>query len=264
MARANKTSVAVRRGARWKLAAGIAGIGVLCASSCMAALKLRDYLVRDPQFALSRESPDAVSIEGLHYASRSKILRLFAADFDRSIFALPLAERRRRLLAIDWVEDASVSRLWPGRLVVRIRERRPVAFVFLPPGVWLIDAQGVLLEPPAEASFSFPVLSGMREEESEPQRREKVSALLRLERDLGPLGRDISEVNAADPEDLRMVVQVDNRALELALGDGNYARRFRNFLSHYPDMKHSSPEVKSFDLRLDDRITAKGISAPWR
>ena len=64
------------------------------------------------------------------YASRSKVQRVFADDFDRSIFAVPLDERRRRLLAIDWVEDASVSRVWPDRLVVRIRERKPVAFVF--------------------------------------------------------------------------------------------------------------------------------------
>ena len=67
--------------------------------------------------------------EGLTYASRAKVQRVFAGDFDRSIFSVPLAERRRRLLAIDWVEDASVSRVWPDRLVVRIRERKPVAFV---------------------------------------------------------------------------------------------------------------------------------------
>ena len=62
---------------------------------------------------------------GLTYASRSKVQRVFAGDFEHSIFSVPLAERRRRLLAIDWVEDASVSRVWPDRLVVRIRERKP-------------------------------------------------------------------------------------------------------------------------------------------
>ncbi len=68
-------------------------------------------------------SRDALAIQGLHYASRAKVQRVFAEDFDRSIFSVPLEERRRRLLAIDWVEDASVSRIWPDRLVVRIRER---------------------------------------------------------------------------------------------------------------------------------------------
>jgi cell division protein FtsQ len=259
-----KSGAAASSGSRWRLLFGIAGLGVLCVSTGMAALKLHDYVVHDSQFVLSRDRQDAVSIEGLRYASRPTVLRIFAPDFNHSIFSVPLAERRRRLLAIDWVEDASVSRIWPDRLVVRIRERKPVAFVFLRVGVLLIDAQGVLLDPPAEAQFSFPVLSGVGEDESETQRHDQVRCLLRLLDDLGPLARDVSEVNAADLDDLRMVVQVDNRALELAMGDGNYGRRYRNFLNHYPEMKRTSPEVKSFDLRLDDRITAKGTSAPWQ
>ena len=74
-------------------------------------------------------------LQGLVYASRFKVQRVFAADFEHSVFSVPLAERRRRLLAIDWVEDASVSRVWPDRLVVRIRERKPVAFVSFRSGV---------------------------------------------------------------------------------------------------------------------------------
>jgi len=27
---------------------------------------------------------------------------------------------------------------------------------------------------------------------------------------------------------------VENRAVELMMGDGNFARRYQNFLSHYP------------------------------
>lgn len=269
MARESRKSgtVAAKRansGFRWRAMFGIVILGALCVSTAVAALKVRDYMVRDPQFLLLRDRKDALTIEGLRYASRSKVLRAFAADFDHSIFSIPLAERRRRLLAIDWVDDASVSRIWPDRLIVRIRERKPVAFVFLRSGVVLIDAQGMLLDPPAEAQFSFPVLSGVREDETDSMRREQVRGLLRLEDDLGPQAKDISEVNAADPGDLKMVAQVDSRAIELAMGSDNFGSRYRNFLNHYPDIRRTSPDVNSFDLRLDDRITAKGISASWR
>jgi cell division protein FtsQ len=258
------TVTAARKTSRWRIVLAVVLLGAACVSTAVAALRVRDYVIHDPQFLLAREKRDTLTIEGLRFASKLKVTRVFAADFDRSIFSVPLEERRRRLLAIDWVEDASVSRIWPDRLVVRIRERRPVAFVFLRSGVVLIDAQGVLLEPPAEAQFSFPVLSGIREDETERQRREQVRALLRLEEDLGASAKDISEVNAADPDDLRMVAQVENRAIELAMGDGNFGRRYQNFLNHYPEIKRTSPDVNSFDLRLEDRITAKGISAPWR
>src|SRR5580765_8708840 len=135
----------------------------------------------DGQFILSHERKDAITILGLTYASRWKVQRVFAGDFDRSIFSVPLAERRRRLLAIDWIEDASVSRVWPDRLVVRIRERRPVAFVSFRSGVLLIDSHGVLLEPPGQAQFAFPVIGGVREDQTEAQRREHVRAFLQVQ-----------------------------------------------------------------------------------
>jgi hypothetical protein len=41
------------------------------------------------------------------------------------------------------------------------------------------------------------------------------------------------------------------------LGDADFARRYQNFLNHYPEIQKRSPGVKAFDLRLEDRITAK-------
>jgi cell division protein FtsQ len=215
------------------------------------------YLVHDPKFVLSHDRRDALTIDGLHYGSRAKVQRIFAEDADRSVFSVPLEERRRRLLAIDWVEDAAVSRVWPDRLAVRIEERKPLAFVEVQSSVMLIDGQGMLLEPPAQAQFSFPVLSGVRAEDPPARRMEAVRALLDVEDALGPEMKDVSEVNAADPGNLRIVAQLDGRVVDLILGEDNLGARYRNFLKHYPEMRKRSPEVKMFDLRLDDRITAK-------
>ena len=230
---------------------------VVCASTAVAAFKVRDYAVVSPSFTLSRERPGAFGVEGLHYAARSKVMRVFDGDFNRSIFSVPLDERRRRLLAIDWVEDASVSRIWPDRLIVRIRERRPVAFVSFSSGVLLIDAHGVLLDPPAQSRFSFPVLSGIREDRDEAQRAGSVQTLLRLQKELGSRSVDISEVNTADPDDVRVVARVDNRTVELLMGDSSFDARYRTFLGHFAEIRKKSPEGKTFDLRLDDRITVK-------
>lgn len=251
-----------RKGLPWRLWL-TAGAGlVLCVSTAVAAYRVRGYVLTDPQFVLSAEDPNALLVQGLRYASRPKVLRAFAADFGRSVFSVSLAERRRRLLAIDWVEDATVARIWPNRLVVHVYERAPVAFVNLPLAtgltrVLLIDPYGVLLEPPPQSRFSFPVLGGITEAHDEAARRARVRAMMRLLDELGPLGKDISEVNAADLENLRVVTPFEGRATELMLGDGNYARRYQAFLAHYPEIRKRSPGVVAFDLRLDDRITAK-------
>jgi len=241
----------------WRLVLGLAALALVGVSTAVAALKVRRFVNTDPQFTLSHDRPDALTLEGVRYASRGKMLRVFAPDFDRSVFAAPLPERRRELLAIDWVEDASVSRVWPDRLLVRIWERKPIAFVSFRSGVLLIDRSGVLLDPPAQAQFAFPVLSGIREMDSLEQRRQVVRTFLRVQDDLGYLAKEISEVDAGDPDNVRLVAQVGNRALSLLMGDADFARRYQNFPNHYPEIQKRSPGVKVFDLRLEDRITAK-------
>lgn len=242
---------------RWRLWFSIAGLFALGVSTAMAGLKVRQYALTDPQFTFSRNTPDALSIQGLQFASRSKVLRTFSQDFEHSVFSIPLGERRRRLLAIDWIRDATVSRIWPDRLVVHVTERTPVAFVFFRSGVLLIDSQGVLLDQPPQSQFTFPVLSGVTESDSDEQRRDRVRAFLRVEKDLGYLAKDISEINAADPDSIRIVAQVDKTPVELLVGDANFGWRYQNFLTHYPEIKKRSPELRLFDLRLDDRITGK-------
>lgn len=242
---------------RWRLWFGAAGLALLCVSTAFAAFEARRFVTTDPQFTLSPDRKDALVIEGSRYAAVSKLRRVFAQDFGRSVFSVPLAERRRRLLAVDWVAEASVSRIWPDRLLVRIRERSPVAFVSLPAGAMLIDADGVLLEPPPQAQFAFAVLSGIREDEPESRRRECVRAMLAFQSEMGGQMKDISEIDARDPANIRVIARVEDRAIELLMGEDNFARRYRNFLNNYSEIQKRSPNATSFDLQLDDRITTK-------
>jgi cell division protein FtsQ len=121
----------------------------------------------------------------------------------------------------------------------------------------LIDSRGVLLDQPPQSQFSFPVLRGIRDQESDAVRREQVDTFLRVLEDLGYLAKDVSEVNVADPDDIRIVARAEHHAVELLLGDTNFGRRYQNFLKFYPDIQKQSPGGKVFDLRLDGRITAK-------
>ncbi len=156
---------------RWKMWLRI-GIWCVCAAgTTFAAREVRQFVFADPRFALhdailKDPSGNGVLIQGTRYASHQRIMQVFAPDFGRSVFKIPIAERRRRLLAIDWVDEATVARVWPNRLIVRLRERTPVAFVNLHPGFVLVDAEGVLLAPPPKTRFALPVISGITVEQN--------------------------------------------------------------------------------------------------
>ncbi len=254
MARESKRQAS---GIQWRLWLGLTAGVLVFAGMAWAASKIRHYALTSPNFQLSRSLPDSIAVHGLAHASRVRVQSVFATDFDRSVFAVPLAERRRRLLGIDWVESASVSRILPRRLVVQIRERKPVAFCVLRGHVFLLDAFGVLLEQTPQAKFVLPVLQGVEPNEPESVRRERVQAMLEVLKGLDSHASEISEINAADTSNIRVTAKIEGRAVELILGDGDYGRRYQNFLNNYPEIRKRSPAVKIFDLRLDDRITVK-------
>lgn len=232
--------------------------------------RVDQFLAGDPRFQLRETSEDGarnagIQIEGARHASRSRILSAFAGDAGRSVYLVPLRDRRLQLLGIDWVREASVSRVWPNRLQVRIIERIPVAFVQLPDSgdprqfrVALIDAEGVILDPPERAHFTLPVLTGIRREQNREMRARRVKSTMRLISEVGKLAKNISEIDVADPENLKVVQQIEGQAVILWLGNSNYLSRMQNFLNHYPEIRRRLAQATTFDLRLDDRITAMG------
>ena len=245
--------------------------GLCIAALLIAAMfvfhEIENFLIGDPRFALSspgelaQTGPD-IRLEGIVHASQSRVLDAFEEDTGRSLYLLPLAERRRSLLAVDWVKDASVSRIWPNRVEVRIEEREPVAFVQLPLRrrgtpfhAALIDEDGVILEQPPRSHYNLPVLIGIRPEQSEAARRQRVQRMLQLLEEIGPLGNQISEVDVSNPDNLKVTHDADGKAVTLILGRESFLSRLRNFLKHYPEIRRRMPAATTLDLRADDRIT---------
>jgi cell division protein FtsQ len=153
-------------------------------------------------------------------------------------------------------------------VIVQITERKPAAFIKLPSESmvrWaLIDDEGVILEPPAKASFQLPVLAGVMGGENQEKRGIRVRRMQRLMKELGSLADNVSEVDAGDLDDLKITERAGGNAVSLMLGDRNFSSRLRNFLDHYPDIHRKMPQATSFDLRLDDRITGLEASRDAR
>lgn len=247
----------------------IVGWTLVLASTTLAARQVRRFVMDDPRFIVQAEFAEAEDsagfvIRGIRHASRVRVAQVFAEDFGRNILLLPTDARRRRMLAIDWVEDAKVARVWPNRIEVTIRERTPVAFVEVTRDarsarlarLALIDAEGVLLEKPAQGEFSFPVLTGVYEQQSEAERKQRVHRMTRFAGEIGPLVKDVSEIDVSS-SDLKVTVKAGGRLLDLFIGNQNFEGRLNRFWRHYPEIRKRSPQATGFDLRLDDRITVR-------
>jgi cell division protein FtsQ len=244
------------------------------AGTLLAWRRTEDFLIKDDRFRLTEadelngQSPNLI-VEGIQYASPSEIRHVFAPDVGRSLYLVPIQERRQQLLAIDWVEEAAISKIWPDTLMVHVTERTPVAFVRLPADrndgmsqFALIDKDGYILRPRVAARFTLPVITGVRETEPLEDRRARVHRVLSMLNAIGPMSQQISEIDAADPNNLIVAEHVDNRVVNLMLGDENYKSRLSHFLANYAEIqtKPGGKDATTFDLRIDEDITAVGVN----
>ncbi len=238
---------------------------ILLLVSMYAFHEFEQFLIRDMRFALngaegSWDSP-TLEVAGATHASQRDIQAVFNDDSGRSVYLMPLNDRRTSLRTVSWVRDASIERVWPNRVVVRVSERAPVAFVAMSSSKFgLIDEDGVIL-PPAADKFTLPVLAGVHPSDAIEERRKRVRRMQRLMHDLADSASRVSQVDASDPDNLKVTEAWDGRVLTLLMGDHDFARRHQTFVDNYPDIKRRVPNAATLDLRLatgqqgGDRIT---------
>lgn len=210
------------------------------------------------------ESGENIELSGNQNVTRAQVMEVMGADIGRNVFFVPLEERKKQIEQIPWVESAAVMRLLPDRLRVQVKERTPVAFVQLGAKIVLIDAGGVLMDLPAgtakaaAARYSFPVIVGTADSEPLSTRAARMKTYNTLIRELDSDGsnysKDLSEVDLADPDDVKVTVADPAGAVLLHLGSANYLVRYKTYIAHAAEWRAQYQKLESVDLRFDRQV----------
>lgn len=261
--------VPVRRGAlprrtasRVKLALQLVAVVSVAALGWTAFAR---YATQSWRFRL--DSSENITIAGTNNVNRSQVLDVMASDIDRNIFFVPLEQRKKQLEQIPWVQSASVMRLWPNRLKIVIAERTPVAFVEINSHIQLIDANGVIMELPANQAmrYSFPVLVGMSENDPLSTRVARMKLYLRLVKELDSSGAhysaDISDIDLSDPDDVKATVTDPHGAVLVHLGSSNFLEHFKVYVAHVQEWRSQFHHLESVNLRYDHQVIVNPDSA---
>jgi len=206
------------------------------------------------------DSSDNIELNGNRNVTRSQVLDVMGGDFDRNIFFVPLAERKKQLEDISWVESAAVMRVYPNRVKIELRERTPVAFVAVNSHISFIDAHGVIMElpPGAQTAYSFPVIVGMNENEPPSTRAARMKLYAEMVRQLDSTGahysQSLSEVDLSDPDDIKATVSDPKGALLVHLGSSSFLERFQIYVAHVQELRAQYAHLKSVDLRYAGQL----------
>lgn len=191
-------------------------------------------------------SIDNVKVSGNVQTSEVDILQQLGLDGSSSVISLSAAAARARLVALPWVEDAEVRKVYPDTVEIKLSER--TAF-----GIWqhgdelsLIEKDGKVIAPLRDNKFaSLPLFVGDDAEEEAATFQERLSAWSDIE----------SRVKA--------YIRIGGRRWDLRLDNGvvvklpeeNVARA----LDLLTDMENKQQllerDILAVDLRLADRTT---------
>ena len=214
------------------------------------------FLMHSSHFALADEK--SVEIRGAEHVPPRVIAEKFRAEVGKSIFVIPLAERRRSIEEIPWVEDATVARVLPNALRVTVRERTPVAFLRLGSDLALLDAQGIILEKPQSGEFHFPVVTGITEAMDAGERARRLQLYLTFLREISsdgqPRASNISEVDLTDSTDVRSTLVESDGVVLVHFGDSDFLRKFETYAAHIGEWKQSAQRIESVDLRFEGQV----------
>jgi cell division protein FtsQ len=189
-----------------------------------------------------------IALAGNRELSRENILTLAGITGRSSLLFLDAAKMRTRLLSNPWIADATVLKLYPGRLRIGITERQPFALWQKDGAVSLIASDGVVLERYVAPRFAaLPLLVGSGAEHAGED------FLARL----GPYPDIARNVEAsALVADRRWNLHLKS-GIEVLLPEGELEKALTTLAELDRSKQILSRDIVAVDLRLPDRVTVR-------
>lgn len=103
-----------------------------------------------------------IEIKGGQRLSKEELLELSGVDVQSNLVKISSGQVRGLLEDHSWIERAVITKKWPDRLIISVKERKPVAIINLDDGLHYVDRAAnvfALVEPTAD--LDYPVITGL-------------------------------------------------------------------------------------------------------
>jgi cell division protein FtsQ len=196
---------------------------------------------------------EEVFVVGRRETSRASLLEALAVSRGAAILDFDIHAARERLLALPWVQTASIERLLPDTVVVEITERRPLALWQHHGDFSLIDEDGaVILRRNLEPFSDLLVVVG----EDAPAHAADLIRTLGTQPELMPLVQAAVRVGGRR-WNLRIAGGIDVR-----LPEEDPSGAWEKLAEYQRLHGLLRKDVKVLDLRLPDRLIVRRVARP--
>jgi cell division protein FtsQ len=190
----------------------------------------------------------SIALAGGKQVTREEILTTAGVTGRTSLLFLDPSEARSRLKTNPWIAEATVLKLYPGRLHIAVTERQAFALWQKAGKVSVIADDGTIVEPFVAKRFaSLPLVVGQGAE----TRAKEFLALI----DRYPLLRDQVRASVLVAE-RRWNLKLKS-GLDVRLPEANVERALDTLVELDRDKKLLSRDITMIDMRLSDRVTVR-------
>jgi cell division protein FtsQ len=190
----------------------------------------------------------SIALAGQRHITREEILTTAGVTGRTSLLFLDATTARTRLKTNPWIAEATVLKLYPGRLHIAVTEREAFALWQKAGKVTVISDDGTVVEPYVAKRFAkLPLVVGAG---AEVKAKEFLALIDRY-----PLLRDQLHASTLVAE-RRWNLQLKN-GITVRLPETDVERALVLLVQLDRDKKLLSRDVAAIDLRLSDRVTVR-------
>jgi cell division protein FtsQ len=190
----------------------------------------------------------SIALAGNYHVSREEVLAIAGVTGTTSLLFLDVEQARERLKTDPWIADATVLKLYPGELQIRIKERVAFALWQKDGQVSVIADDGTVLEPyVAPSLIRLPLVVGR----GAGTRAKEFLALL----DRHPQMRDLVRASVLVGE-RRWNLRLKN-GIDVRLPEADIAAGLERLVALDREKNLITRDIVAIDLRLPDRVTVR-------
>jgi cell division protein FtsQ len=205
------------------------------------------YLRTSPRFEVKK-----VLVLGWKRVTETQVLTQADVPNKANAFSLDLEAIRSRVEQMEWVRHATVQRVFPDTVTIKIVEREPVGLARFRGKVYQFDADAAILDYDPSAGVNFPILDGLRPNDRAGNVR-RVDLYSRVLKELRSQ-HEVSEIHISGGDEVSIVLSDD--PLLINLGTTDFHTRWISYLQQRAEIQ-KFPETGEVDLRFKGQVILK-------
>ena len=192
------------------------------------------------------------SVSGLKRVGENDVLAKAGVELGTNVFTANLSEIRERVEQLQWVRYALVERVLPDQIIIKVVEREPIGLARIRGEAYQFDIDAMILDPDPVSGSSFPVLDGLRADDTQGNIK-KVQSYRKVLEDLGQT--ELSEVHIDKAGEVSVVSASD--PVIVNLGSTDFRSRWIRYLQLKTQIQQQYPQAVRVDLRFKNQIMVR-------